>query len=286
MRLPSSLIYSIPWNVFLMALGSLIFSFGYKAVAVPYGLLTGGVGGAALLASHTLDALTPGIWYFLLNLPLFVVGWFGVSRRFVLYSLFGMLFVTVSIEMISYELVVADSFLAVMAGGMLMGAGAGIALRSLGSCGGLDIIAVYLNQKYNLKMGQVFFAFNLVLFGAGLFILPVSDVLYSLAMLFLSTGTMEYFLSMFNERKMVLVVSDHGPELARAIGKKLGRGATMLHGQGCYSQTQKEVVLTVINNPQLKRLYQIIDDIDPKAFYVVANTMEVQGEAFAKRKTY
>lgn len=286
MRLPSSLIYSVPWNMFLMALGSLIFAFGFKAVAVPYGLLAGGVGGAALLTNASLGVLTPGIWYFLLNVPLFVVGWFGVSRRFVLYSLFGMIFVSFGIDLVSYKVEVENTFLAVMAGGVIMGAGSGIILRSLGSSGGLDIVAVFLNKKYNMKMGQVFFVFNLALFGVGLLILPVNDVLYSLAMLFLTSSTMEYFLSMFNERKMVLVISDHGPELAKAIGSKLGRGATLLHGEGCYTRVKKEVVLTVINNQQLKRLYQIIDDIDPKAFYVVANTMEVQGEAFAKRKTY
>jgi uncharacterized membrane-anchored protein YitT (DUF2179 family) len=281
-----NLSYSVPWNLWLLLSGSAIFAFGLKAVALPYGLITGGISGLGLLLFYITDLLSPGVWYFLLNVPIMAVGWIFISRRFVLYTIFGMISLSLFIELLPWTVALENKFLAVMAGGALMGAGAGISLRSLGSAGGTDIIAIFLNQRYNIRVGQVGFTFNMLLFGAGLFFLNLNDVLYSLAMIFISSWVLEYFLGMFNQRKMVIIISDRQQEITDSIKTNLRRGVTLLHGQGAYSGQAKEVMLTVINNIQLKRLEEIIYRIDPKAFTIVGSTFNVLGEGFSKRKQY
>lgn len=281
-----NLTYSIPWNLWLLMAGSAIFAVGLKAVAMPYGLITGGVSGLGLLLYYVTDLLSPGVWYFLLNVPIMLLGWFLVSRRFVLYTLFGMLCLSLFMELVPWSVQLENKFLAIMAGGVIMGAGAGIALRSLGSAGGTDIIAIILNQRYNIRVGQVSFTFNLLLFGAGLFFLNPNDVLYSLAMIFITSTVLEYCLGMFNQRKMVIIISDRHQEIAEAIKTQIRRGVTLLHGAGGYSRQEKDVLLTVINNIQLKRLEEIIYRHDPRAFTIVGNTLNVLGEGFSKRKQY
>ncbi len=85
------MISSISWNLFLLTAGSLVFSVGVKALVIPSGFITGGITGVGLLCYYYYNILTPGILYFAINIPLFIIGWKLVSRRFFLYSIYGMI---------------------------------------------------------------------------------------------------------------------------------------------------------------------------------------------------
>ena len=158
--------FSIPWNLFLLTVGSFLVAVAIKSVAVPHGLISGGVSGISLLIYYFTQTLTPGLWLLLLNIPIAVVGWLLVSRRFLLYTVYGMLALTVCLELIAFTLPVHDKLLAAIVGGAILGAGAGTSLRSLGSGGGLDIIAIILHQRFGFRVGQISFLFNAVLFSA------------------------------------------------------------------------------------------------------------------------
>jgi len=278
--------YSILWNLFLITTGTFLLGVGVKAIAIPHGFITGGMSGLGLLIYYFSQALTPGTWYLIVNIPVFILGWLFVSRRFFFYSLYGAAALTLAIDLISFTIPVKDPVLAVLAGGILVGSGAGIVLRSLGSNGGTDIIGVMLNQKFNIPIGRVFFVFNLVLFSTGFSFMEVDPMLYSLAMSFLTAQVMDYCLSMFNQRKMVLVVSEKTDQIAKTIIKNLKRGATFLDGRGAYSGRPRKILMTVVNNLQLKRMEEIVFSIDPEAFMITENTFNVLGKGFSKRKVY
>jgi len=278
--------FSIIWNLFLITTGTILLGVGVKAIAVPHGFITGGISGLGLLIYYFSDTLTPGIWYLLVNIPVFILGGLFVSRRFFLYSLYGTLALTVAIDLISFVIPVKDPVLAALAGGVLIGAGAGIVLRSLGSNGGTDIIGVILNQRFNIPIGRFFFAFNLVLFSVGFGLRELDPMLYSVAMSFLTAQVMDYCLSIFNQRKMVLVVSEKSDAIAPVVLGKLKRGATFLDGQGAYSGRSRKILLTVVHNLQLKRMEEIVFGIDPEAFMITENTFNVLGKGFSKRKVY
>jgi len=259
---------------------------GVKAIAVPHGFITGGISGLGLLIYYFTDTLTPGTWYLLVNIPVFVLGGLFVSRRFFFYSLYGALALTATIDLISFEIPVKDPVLAALAGGVLIGAGAGIVLRSLGSNGGTDIIGVILNQRFNIPIGRFFFAFNLILFSLGFGLRDLDPMLYSVAMSFLTAQVMDYCLSIFNQRKMVLVVSENTDAIAPMVMEKLKRGATFLDGQGAYSGRSRKILMTVVHNLQLKRMEEIVFGIDPNAFMITENTFNVLGKGFSQRKVY
>ena len=173
-----------------------------------------------------------------------------------------------------------------MAGGTVIGTGAGITLHSLGSLGGNDIVAILLNQKYNVRMGTYFFVFNLVLFAFSFLILSVDIVLYSLAMSYVTSVVLDHVLTIFNQRKMALIVSDQSQAISEIIHKRLRRGATFLHGSGTYTGKRKKIILTVVHNYQLKRLEEAVFNIDPEAFLITENTFNVFGKGFSRRKVY
>lgn len=278
--------YSIPWNLGLITIGTAIFSIAVKSIAIPHGLISGGISGLGLLLYYLTDALTPGKWLFILNFPIFVLGWFVVSRRFFFYSLYGAMCVVVFVDLITWTFPVHDPWLATLAAGAIFGTGLGITLRSLGSTGGTDIIAVALNQKYNLRIGTISFGFNLALFAGSMYYMDVDRVLYSLATVYISAQVLEYCLSMFNQRKMALIISDKPEEIAAAIMRDLHRGVTYLEGTGGYSGKAKRVLLTVVYNLQVKRLEEAVYTIDPDAFTIIENPQNVLGHKFSKRKKY
>jgi len=280
------LISSVFWNMTLLLVGSVIFSIGLNGIVIPQGFITGGVSGVCLLIYYMTDKLSPGLWYFIINIPLFVMGWLFISRRFFFYSLYGMVVLSLCIDMVSFHIEIKDSFLAILAGGTILGVGGGITLHSLGSLGGLDIIAIMLNQKFGLRIGTFFFIFNMILFISSFGTLETDLVLYSIALSFVTSQVLEYVLTMFNQRKMILIISDSSDQIARVITETLHRGATFLNGVGAYSGADKKIILTVMHNYQLKRLEEAVLTIDPEAFMITENTFNVMGRGFSKPKTY
>ena len=281
-----TVVFSVAWNLILLMAGAVVLAIGIKAIAIPHGFITGGFSGLSLLIYYVFKGLSPGIWYFVLNIPLFIAGWIFLSRRFFFYSLFGMVVLTVAIDLIPFTIPIHDKLLAALAAGALIGAGAGIYLHSFGSAGGSDIIAIILNQKYNVRIGRFYFYFNLVLFGLSFGFMNIDLILFSLILSFVASQVADYFLSMFNQRKMVIIISDRSDSIAKAIFEKLNRGSTFLFGRGAYTGQRKKVIMTVVNNYQLKRLEEAVFNVDSDAFFITENTFNVIGKGFSRRKLY
>ncbi|MBT8764167.1 YitT family protein [Desulfohalobiaceae bacterium Ax17] len=278
--------FSIPWNLGLLTLAAFLIATSIKAIALDHQFICGGISGLSLLFYYSTHKLSPSIWFFLLNIPVFVLGLIFVSRRFFLYSLFGMLAMTFFLEVINFRIIIHDHFLAALSYGCIAGAGGGIAFRTLGSTGGASILTIILHQKFNLRIGQTNFLFNFIIFALSFAFLDTDLVLFSLAAVFVSSFVSEYFMSLFNQRKMVLIISNSPDAIAKSINENLRRGSTLIYGEGAYTGQRKKIVMTVVNNIQLKRLEEIIFSIDPEAFVIFENTLNVIGRGFSKRKVY
>lgn len=278
--------YSIPWNLFLITAGSLLVGIGLKGIVIPHGMITGGFSGFGILLYYYTQLLTPGTWYLALNVPVFILGWLFISRRFLLYSLYGTVILFLAIDLIHVRIPVEDTMLAALAGGIIIGAGCGIIFRSLGSAGGNDIIGIILNQKFAVRIGTYNFLFNFLLFLFSFGTLETDLILYSMAMSYITSQMIDYCMTLFNQRKMILIISDKNRQIADQIMKRLRRGVTLLNGEGAYTGNEKQVVLTVVNTFQIKRVEELVFTIDPDAFLITENTFNVLGKGFSQRKVY
>lgn len=274
---------SVWWNLFLLASGSFLLATGIQAVAAPHGFLSGGILGVSLLVWYSTNALTVPIWYLVICLPICVWGWFFVGRRFLLYTAFGSLCTSLWGMVIAFQIPVESELYAAVLAGVLNGAGAGIMLRSLGSAGGTDIVAVMLKERWNIGIGKFSFAFNACLFMAGAFTVSLDLIVASTISVFISANTLEYVLGMFNQRKMVFIISDQGEEICEAIIISQSFGATLLRGKGGYLGSDREILLTVTNNMALKQLESLVFGIDPHALFIVENTFYVSGGQFSRK---
>ncbi|WP_319779205.1 YitT family protein [Maridesulfovibrio sp.] len=278
--------YSVWWNIMLITVGSTICSVAIKSLAVPHEFLAGGIFGLASLVFYKFSFLTPGWLFFILNIPLFIFAWIKVSRRFFWYSLYATFAATIAYEFINIHLPVYNHIYAAVACGTLLGFGAGTVLRSLGSNGGLDVLAVYLFQRFNIGIGKVYLVFNFILFSLSLFELPLDTIIASLILVFISSTVVEQTLSMFNQRKVVFIISDNIELICHDILHEMKQSATFIKGQGAYLREDRNILMTVVNNIQLKKLEEIAFRHDERVLFIVENTFSVIGASFSRRKVY
>ncbi len=279
-------IQSILWNLLLLTVGGIVFSFGAKAVLVHHNFIMGGLYGTCLLFYYNFNVLNPGTLFLIANIPIILIAYLFVSRRFLLYSLYTVLVITFSSEFIIYDLHIVNQLYAAIAGGVICGAGSGIILRSVGSGGGLDILAIVVYQRYNIGIGKFFIVYNLGLFSVAMIMYDIDLVIASFILTFISSITLEYVLALFNQRKIVYIISDLSSKLVEKINKELGQGATIIGARGAYTGKDKQMLMTITNNLQVKRLEEKVFTIDPNALFIVENSFNVIGSGFGKRKIY
>lgn len=274
-------------NIALISAGCMLFVIGMHAIMIPRNFLFGGITGIALLLHYRFSFLDIGMLYFMLNVPLIVLGWFQISRRFVWYTLFGITFFSAAASMVTLPVIeIQDPMLAALLAGVICGAGSGLILRSLGSAGGIDVLTIFLNKKYGFRMGSITFGINTAVIFAGFYLHDINVALYSIVLLFTSGRVIDSIVSGFNLRKSVMIVSDHSEHIAEDIMSHLHRGVTYLNGEGGYSRRQKKIVLTVSPLTELSKLKEIVMRNDPEAFLVVHDTMEVFDKRHRAIKAY
>ena len=274
---------SVVWNLLWLTLGSVLMAVCIQSVAAPHGFLSGGVMGVGLLVNYWTGTLTPLVWYSVLCVPVYALGWFCVGKRFLLYTAYGTLCTTLFSFFITFNIPITNEVYATVVGGVLHGAACGVMLRTLGSSGGTDVVAVLLKERWNVPIGQFNFLFNSLLFLTAASHMALDLIVASMLMMFISASTLEYVLGLFNRRKLVMIISDHGEEISEAILVTERFGATLVRGKGAYSGSDREILFTVTNNVALKRLENLVFSIDPRALFIVENTFYVSGGQFARR---
>jgi uncharacterized membrane-anchored protein YitT (DUF2179 family) len=277
----------VMYNLALITIGSIIYIVGIQGILIPHEFLTGGTMGICLIFVYLFPALKLGWLYAIINIPLFLLGWLKVSNRFILYTGFGIASFSILLEVIHIKpLTVIDPILAAIFAGILCGLGAGLILRSAGSGGGLDILAVYLFKKFSIPFGWTSFAVNAGILAVSALIFNLEIALYTLIFVFAQSKLIDAVVTGFNRRKTIMVISDFPREIAQAIMNELHRGVTFLEGYGAYSGQEKRVVYSVVTLTELAKLKDLVLGIDPKAFVVINDTLDVVGSTMGKPKVY
>ena len=280
---PLGQLRSILWNLTLLTIGSACFAVGANAIAMPHGFLVGGLFGTGILVWLATGLLNPSIWFFLFNLPMFALAWFHVGRPFFFYSLYGTVVTSLVGSFVHFQIPIEGDIQAAVAAGVLCGLGGGIALRSMGSGGGLDLLGVVLNRKFNIGVGRFSFTYNAILFLTSLKVVSTDLFIASIIQVFIATNALEYVLRLFSQRKTVFIVSERGEEISEAIIAEGYSGCTILRGKGGYSGESREILLTVTNNLFLRRLEKLEFGIDKQALFIVENTFYVSGASIPRK---
>ena len=266
------------WNLALITLGSVLCAVGINGILIPQQFLSGGVTGIALVIRHLISSLPLAMLYFILNIPIYALGWMHVGRRFFLYSIAGLLIFSGALMCPNVLLPVHDKILSAILAGIVIGVGSGIILRSLGSAGGLDILSIILMKRFSIRLGSSVLAFNALVLGAGAVLFSLETALYTLVYLYVNSSMMNFVVTGLSQRKAVHIISPQWEKIAQEINETIQRGVTIMRGQGGYTSQEYQILYTVITFRELARLKRIISTVDPNAFMVVTDTLEVMGQ--------
>jgi uncharacterized membrane-anchored protein YitT (DUF2179 family) len=263
-----------------IALGIVLASIGLKAFLLPNGFLDGGVTGIALLVNRLVD-INISILLIIFSIPFLILGFYTVSRRIVIKSIISILGLALFIQFENFEIITEDKLLISIFGGLFLGAGIGIAIRNGSVLDGSEILGVYLNDKFGFSIGQVILLFNIVLFSITAYVISVEVALYSILTYIVTAKVTDLTIEGFEDFIGVTIVSKEFLEIKVAIMKELGAGLTTYKGsKGFGSQGTQEdfdIIHTIINRIDIKKMHRIINKIDENAFIVEFDVNNVKG---------
>jgi uncharacterized membrane-anchored protein YitT (DUF2179 family) len=269
---------SVGWNLGLLVVGSLLCAVGVNGVLIPHHFVSGGLTGVALIVHYLAPFLSVALIYALGNVPLFIAGWFFISRRFFLYSIVGTLIFSASVQWVQVEVPVQDKLLAALLAGLIMGTGSGIILKSMGSAGGTDILSVILLQRFSIRLGTTVLSFNSLVLAAAAFLFSLEDALINQIYLYVSTKIIDLVVTGLSQRKAVFIISPNWERISRKILDEIHRGVTIIRGQGGYSGREQRILYTVVTFQEVATLKQIVRREDSTALVVVTDTVDVMGQ--------
>ena len=261
-------------------LGTFISAVSVNALLVPHKLLSGGVTGIGIILFYVFS-LPLSITVFVLNVPLFIMGYKYISPRFMYLSIIGMAAYSTFLELTKGVILpVGNPIIAALFGGLITGVGSGIVLRNGASMGGTGIISVIVNKYFSLDIGWVNMAVNAVILVLGALVISIKLALFTIVSMYVSSKAIDAIQEGFNHGKMVIIVSNKSEQLAHEIMSKLHRGVTFIKGEGAYTKGKKQLIYCIVKTLELARLKEIVREIDESAFISVSDTKEVMGTGF------
>jgi len=264
-------------DLVLISAGSSLCALALNGILIPHKFVSAGFSGLVLIIHYFLPFLPLGLLYFIINVPVFFLGWKYVGKRFFLYSILGMVMFSLALQFVQVSIPLQDKVLSALFAGILTGTGAGIILRSAGSSGGLDILAVIMLSRFSIRLGSTNLAFNTcLLFFTGV-IFSLESALYTLIFIYVTSYMLNLVVTGLSQRKAVFIISPYWKEIGEGIMSEIDRGYTVLRGEGGFTGKEEHILYTVVAFKELPRLKALIRRRDPDAFMVAHDTLEVMG---------
>lgn len=299
------------FDYIFITIGAAIMAIGIGVFLVDAKVVPGGVSGLSMAIHYISSNQIPvGVLIWILNIPLYIWGIIELGKEFGIKTFYGFSFNAFFIDFFRGEFPIIGGFplhksqtvidlynndfmFLILLGATFLGVGLGLIFKFKGTTAGSDIIAAILNKRFGIKPGIaiILIDFFVILFAG--FIIDIKNLseqrpalvltLYALFLLFVSGKIVDLIIDGFDYAKSVHIISDKNQEIANAILTQLNRGATAITSRGLYTNTDKEIILTVVTTKQLVKLLKIIKDIDSTAFVTIHNVHEVMGEGFRRR---
>ncbi|MGM9972886.1 MAG: YitT family protein [Clostridiaceae bacterium] len=269
-------------DTIIIIFGCFIASIGVNMFLVHARLLSGGVAGIGLIIQYT-TSFKAGFTVFLINIPLFIISYFKLSKSFTFYSAIGMLsqsFFLVLTENFNGIINLNDTLLYCIYGGVLCGIGYGLVFSRNASTGGVDIIVMLIRKFYTGDIGKVSFIVNLIIVSIGGFLLGLPKALYTLLSIYIQGLIVDKVVKGLNRRQLMLIITEEDENIKGYIMNHLHRGVTILPAEGGYTSQKKKLLYCIVSTGQMIELRRAILSLDASAFMSIIDVSEVKGKGF------
>ncbi|MGB2992049.1 MAG: YitT family protein [Paenisporosarcina sp.] len=259
----------------IIVIGSLIVAFAFNFFLVPYGILSSGISGIAILVG-LVTPFNTGLLNLLFNLPLVVLGYFKLGKTITINTMICVVSLSVFLYLLPVVQVTDNILLSTVFGGALGGIGVGLILKFAGTSGGLDIIAIMISRISNVSIGLLLTAMNgvIVLISGAVFNWDIA--LYTLLSIYL-TGKMIDTIFTNHVKLTMQIVTTKGDLISEDLLHSIYRGITITEGFGGYTQEKKQIIMMVVTRYETLQIKKIVRKHDEHAFINIFETVEVDG---------
>ena len=275
-------------DILYTILGILFCGFALKGFLVPNKFFDGGVTGISLLL-HELYHWNIGIVIVLANIPLIVMGAFQIGKAFALRTLAAVIGLALCLYFIPYPQITSDKLLVSIFGGVFMGLGVGLSMRGGCALDGIEVLALYTGKKISFTISEIILGINIIIFLLAAVHLGLPTALYSILTYYAASRTINFVIEGLEEYSGVTIISSQSELVKEQLVMKLGRGITVYKGERGFMKDSFDVsqpvdiVFTVVTRMELRKLKNLVHDIDSKAFIFTSVIKEAAGGILKRR---
>lgn len=269
-------------HLILIAAASVIYAAGVSLFLDPNNLAPGGVTGVAVILNR-LSGIETGTLYFLLNVPIVLLGIWKFGWRFIMKTAYAIFMTSAFTNLLSgYDALTDDPLLASLAGGVLMACGVGMIFKTGATTGGMDIIIKIIRQKYrHLKTGFLFQCTDIIIVGiSGLVFRDLNIALYALLAVLICGRTLDYVLYGNDEARMIYIITGRPEAIGRKLLQDVEVGVTYFQGKGGWTGEEKQVIFCIVRKQLSPQVEEITKQEDPSAFMIITSASEIYGEGY------
>lgn len=285
----NSVIFKTTRSYLIIVFGLFLYALAWTAFLIPHKITGGGVSGIGALIFYA-SGFPMGYTYFLINIGLILVAIKMLGANFGVKTIFGVIIGSILLSVLQATIkhpVVDDKFMSTIIGGALCGVGLGVVFTQGGSTGGTDIIAMIINKYRNISPGKVILMCDVFIIGSSFLVLldldpakRIETIVYGYVAMALTAYTLDAVLSGSKQSVQVFIFSKKYQLIADKITNELGRGVTVIDGQGWFTKENQKVLITLVRKYEANDINRIIKEIDSEAFISIASVMGVYGKGF------
>ena len=268
--------------VIFVLIGNFILAYAVQALIIPNNILSGGVAGVAV-ALYPLFHIKQEIMINAMVIIMFILGTIVLGKDFAVKTMTSTIVYPIFISLLgNVTSLTSNLMLASLYSGILAGIGIGLVFRVNASTGGMDIPPLILAKYTNIDVATWVLVVDGLTILLGILTYDVESALIGLLSVFSSSFMINKVMMLGGqESKSIQIISPKYEEIKQFLFNELDRGCTLIPVQGGYKGEARTMLLVVVDKSQYPLINEKVHEIDPTAFMIVADTMDVKGEGFS-----
>jgi uncharacterized membrane-anchored protein YitT (DUF2179 family) len=269
-------------NLLQILLGTGLAIVAMKGFMIPNRFLDGGVTGISILL-HEIFHFNISLLVILLNIPFLYLGYKRIGKTFAVQTSIAVMLLAIGLIFIDINPITSDKLLIAIFGGILIGVGIGLVIRSGGVIDGVEVIAVFTKRKTGFSNSEIIMAINTMIFAVAALQFGIETAMYSVITYFTATRATNYVVDGIEEFTAMNIISSKPEEIKSLLVNDLGKGVTVYKGERGYLpgsfdiRSDCEIIVTIITRLEVKQIEDALHDIDPAAFVYIQSIKEASG---------
>ena len=267
--------------------GILFSGFALKSFLVPNNFFDGGVTGISLLV-HEIYNINIAYVIIIANIPFIIMGGFMINRTYAIKTSLAVIGLGLCLLYMPYRQVTEDKLLISIFGGVFMGIGVGLAIRGGCALDGVEVLALYTGKRISFTISEIILGINIVIFLVAAIKLGLPTALYSILTYYAASRTSNFVIEGLEEYTGVTIISGENELIKEQLVMTMGKGITVYKGERGFLKNSfdisqpVDIIFTVVTRLEVRRLRNLVHDIDPKAFIFTSTIKEAAGGVLKK----